>query len=163
VGEDRARRRAPPGRRRRAEHHWRALAHYTYWYDHPPLGRLLIAAWTTVTGAFSRASSAVAAGRGFTLVVQFASAALLYALARRLELRRPAAAACLLLFSLSPLALGFHRAVYLDNVATPFLLAAFVLALSPEHRLSAHAGAGLCFAAAVLAKETSLLLAPALL
>ena len=28
------------------------LAHYTYWYDHPPLGWILIAGWTWVTGAF---------------------------------------------------------------------------------------------------------------
>ena len=146
-----------------AVQHWRTLGHYTYWYDHPPLGWLLIAAWTTLTGAFARAASAVAAGREFMLVLQLASAALLFVLARRLGLRRPAAAAAVLLFALSPLALGFHRAVYLDNVATPFLLAAFVLALSPARRLAAHAGAGLCFAAAVLCKETSLLLAPALL
>jgi hypothetical protein len=146
-----------------AVQHWRTLAHYTYWYDHPPLGWLLLAAWTTLTGAFSRAATAVSAGRELMLLVQVLSAALLYALARRLGLRRPAAVAGVLLFSLSPLALSFHRAVYLDNLATPFLLGAFVLTLSPSRRLAAHAGAGLCFAAAVLTKETSLLLLPALL
>jgi Dolichyl-phosphate-mannose-protein mannosyltransferase len=145
-----------------AVQHWHTLAHYTYWYDHPPMGWLLMAAWTALTGTFSRASGAIAAGREFMLVVQLASAGLLWVLARRLGLRRPAAAGAVLLFALSPLALSFHRAVYLDNVATPFLLAAFVLVLSPGHRLAAHAGAGLCFAAAVLAKETSLLLLPAL-
>jgi Dolichyl-phosphate-mannose-protein mannosyltransferase len=145
-----------------AVQHWHTLAPYTYWYDHPPLGWLLIAAWTAITGAFSRAASAVAAGREFMLVLQLVSAGLLYGLARRLGLRRPAAVASVLLFSLSPLALSFHRAVYLDNVATPFLLAAFLLVLSPERRLAAHAWAGICFAAAVLAKETSLLLVPAL-
>jgi hypothetical protein len=146
-----------------AVQHWRTLAHYTYWYDHPPLGWLLLATWTTLTGAFSRAASAVAAGREFMLVVQVLSAGLLYVLARRLGLRRPSAVAAVLLFSLSPLALSFHRAVYLDNLATPFLLGAFVLTLSPSRRLAAYAGAGLCFAAAVLAKETSLLLLPAIL
>ena len=42
---------------------WRTLGHYTYWYHHPPLGWLLLAAWTTLTGAFNRAATAVAAGR----------------------------------------------------------------------------------------------------
>ena len=46
------------------------LAHYTYWYDHPPLGWLTIAAWTWVTGAFDGAVSAVAAGREMMLLVQ---------------------------------------------------------------------------------------------
>jgi hypothetical protein len=68
-----------------------------------------------------------------------------------------------LAFSLSPLALGMHRAVYLDNIATPLVLAAFVLVLSPTHRLAAHAAAGLCLGGAVLVKETSLLLVPAVL
>ncbi|HEX6676844.1 MAG TPA: glycosyltransferase family 39 protein [Actinomycetes bacterium] len=143
--------------------HWHTLAHYTYWYDHPPLGWLLLAAWAGVTGAFTRAASAVAAGRELTLVAQLASAALLFGLARRLGLRRLTAALGVLLFSLSPLALSYHRAVYLDNLATPFVLAAFLLVLSPRHRLAAHAAAGLSFAAAVLCKETSLLLLPALL
>jgi hypothetical protein len=142
--------------------HRHTLAHYTYWYDHPPLGWLLLAAWAGVTGGFARAANAVAAGREFMLVAQLASAALLYGLARRLELRRPAAAAAVLLFGLSPLALSFHRGVYLDNVATPLVLAAFLLALSPSHRLAAHAAGGVAMAAAVLAKETSLLLLPAL-
>lgn len=139
-----------------------ALTHYTYWYDHPPLGWLLVAAWTWTTGAFRRAASAVAAGRELLLVVHLASCGLLYALARRLGLRRGFAGLAVLLFTLSPLALFYQRMVYLDNLATPFVLGAFVLALSPRQRLSAYAASGACFAAAVLIKETSVLLLPAL-
>jgi hypothetical protein len=109
------------------------------------------------------ATTAVAAGREFMLAVQLLSAALLYGVARRLGLRRAAAAGAVLAFSLSPLALGMHRAVYLDNIATPLVLAAFLLALSPTHRLAAHATGGLCLGAAVLVKETSLLLVPAVM
>ena len=144
-----------------AVQHWRTLGHYTYWYDHPPLGWLLLAAWTTVTGAFNRAPTAIAAGREFMLALHLVSVALLYGVARRLGLGRPAAAGAVLVFSLSPLALGMHRAVYLDNIATPLVLAAFLLALSPAHRLAAHAAGGLCLGGAVLVKETSLLLVPA--
>ena len=133
--------------------HWRTLGHYTYWYDHPPLGWLLLAAWTSLTGAFGRATTAIAAGREFMLAVQLLSAALLYGVARRLELRRVAAAGAVLVFSLSPLALGMHRAVYLDNIAIPFVVAAFLLVLSPTHRLAAHAAGGLCLAAAVLVRK----------
>jgi hypothetical protein len=146
-----------------AVQHWHTLGHYTYWYDHPPLGWLLLAAWTSLTGAFPRAAPAVAAGREFMLVVQQVSAALLYGVARRLGLRRLAAAGAVLGFSLCPLALGMHRAVYLDNIATPLVLAAFLLVLSPAHRLAAHAAGGLCLGGAVLVKETSLLLVPAAL
>jgi hypothetical protein len=138
------------------------LAHYTYWYDHPPLGWLQIAAWTWLTGAFDRLDPAVLAGREAMLVAHLVSVVLLWVLARRLLLSRPAAAGALLIYSLSPLAVLFHRSVYLDNVATPWLLGAFVLALSPRRQLAAFAGSALCFAVAVLSKETYLLLLPGL-
>jgi hypothetical protein len=142
--------------------HWTTLAHYTYWYDHPPLGWILVALYSAVTGAFTRAPNAVAAGRELMLILQLVSATLLYVLARRLGLRRVFAAGAVLLFSLSPLAVELHRVVYLDNIATTFILGAFVLALSPERRLAAFAGSGLCFGLAAMTKATSLLLLPVL-
>jgi 4-amino-4-deoxy-L-arabinose transferase-like glycosyltransferase len=136
------------------------LAHYTYWYDHPPLGWLQIAGWTSLTQAFDRLEPAVLAGREAMLVAHLVSVALLWVLARRYRLGRPAAAAAVLVYALSPLAVQFHRTVYLDNVATPWLLAAFVFALSTRRQLAAFAGSALCFAMAVLTKETYLLVLP---
>src|SRR5918993_5548436 len=54
--------------------HLNTLAHYTYWYDHPPLGWILMAGYAAVTGAFTRAQNAVAGGREFMLVLQLISA-----------------------------------------------------------------------------------------
>jgi 4-amino-4-deoxy-L-arabinose transferase-like glycosyltransferase len=136
------------------------LAHYTYWYDHPPLGWLQIAGWTGLTQAFDRLEPAVLAGREAMLVAHLVSVALLWVLARRYDFGRPAAAAAVLVYALSPLAVQFHRTVYLDNVATPWLLGAFVLALSPRRQLAAFAASAACFAVAVLTKETYLLLLP---
>jgi hypothetical protein len=137
------------------------LAHYTYWYDHPPLGWLTIAGWTWLTGAFDRSVGAVAAGRELMLLVQLAGCALLYLLGRRIGLHRVAAAAAVLLFALSPLGLSYHRMVLLDNLAIPWVLAALVLVSSPTSKLWAYAGGGACFAAALMTKETSLLILPA--
>lgn len=136
------------------------LAHYTYWYDHPPLGWIQIALWAKLTGAFERYDLAVLAGREFMVVASAVAAALLWLLARRLRLSRPAAGAAVAIFALSPLAVQYHRTVFLDNVATPWLLAAFVLAFAPRRQLAAFAGAAVCFAVAVLSKETYLLFAP---
>jgi hypothetical protein len=138
-----------------------ALSHYTYWYDHPPLGWLLIAGWTWTTGAFERAVSAVGAGRELVLLVNLANCALLYLLGRRIGLHRLAAGAAVVLFALSPLGLTYHRMVLLDNMAVTWALAAFVLVSSPLSRLWASATGGACFAAGVLTKETTLLLLPA--
>lgn len=138
------------------------LTHYTYWYDHPPVGWLQIAGYAWVTDAFERAPNAVAAGRELMLLLAVLSAALLWVLARRLDLPRWGAALAVVLFTVSPLAVEYHRYVFLDNIATPWLLASFVLALSPRRRLGAFAAAALCFGVAVLTKETTLLLLPVL-
>jgi 4-amino-4-deoxy-L-arabinose transferase-like glycosyltransferase len=139
-----------------------ALSHYTYWYDHPPLGWLQLALGSWLAAPFTDASDAVAAARGVMLIPALASAVMLYVLGRRLGLRRTFAAAAVVLFTLSPLAIASLRQIYLDNFAMPWVLAAFVLAASPRRRLWAFAGSGACFAIAVLSKETMLLLLPGL-
>jgi hypothetical protein len=60
-----------------------------------------------------------------------------------------------LLFALSPLAVSSLRMVFLDNLATPWVLSAFVLAASPKRRLWSYAASGACFAVAILTKETT--------
>ena len=136
------------------------LAHYTYWYDHPPVGWLQISAYTALTGAFSRYSIAVLAGREAMVFFTVVAVALLWTLARRIGLSRAAASIAALVFAVSPLAVQFHRTVYLDNVATPWLLAAFLFALSRRHQLAGYAAASASFGIAVLSKETYLLALP---
>jgi 4-amino-4-deoxy-L-arabinose transferase-like glycosyltransferase len=141
---------------------WGELAHYTYWYDHPPLGWIQIAGWTWLTDAFDRVD-AVSAGRELMVIYKVISVALLFVLMRRLMFRPITAAVAAALFGLSPLAIQFSRMVFLDNITMPWALAAFVLALSPTKRLSAAVGSGLCFAVAVLSKETIVIWLPFLL
>jgi hypothetical protein len=142
---------------------WHRLAHYTYWYDHPPAGWIAIAAYTWLTRAFQRLPTSVSAGREFMVWVNLAGAAMIYLLARRLGYHRLAAAGAVLLFGLSPLAIPFQRTVYLDNVAVMWTLAALALAASPRKSLAGAAGSAICFALAVLSKETILVLLPPLL
>lgn len=136
------------------------LSHYTYWYDHPPLGWIILAAYTGLTGGLMRAPYGVAAGREAMLVFNLVSVALLYVLARRIGLRRPFAVMVVLLFGLSPLGIFYHRMVLLDNLAMPFLLAGLVLVLSPARRLSAHVSAAAALAIAVLIREIFVLFVP---
>jgi hypothetical protein len=138
------------------------LGHYTYWYAHPPLGWMQLAAWNWLTDGFGRARYAVAAGREFVFVCKLVSVALLYGLALRLRMTRMFAAGAVLLFALSPLAVYFTRSALLDNIVTPWLLGAFFLAAAPSRAIRAAAGSAACFAVAVLTKETALLFLPAL-
>ncbi|RUR03196.1 ArnT family glycosyltransferase [Labedella endophytica] len=138
------------------------LTHYTYWYDHPPVGWIQIAAYTGLTGAFDRYDVAVLAAREAMVFFTLVAVVLVWFLARRLSFSRPAAAIAGLLFAVSPLAVQFHRSVYLDNIATVWLLGAILLALSRRNQLAAFAGSALAFGIAVLSKETYLLALPLL-
>ena len=133
------------------------LAHYTYWYDHPPAGWIQLGAVTAITNPFDAAPNAVGTGRFAMLLVKLVTAALLFVLARRLSLGRGLSAAAVLLFGLSPLALAFSRMVFLDNIALAWLLAACVLTMSPKRSIVMAAASGACFAICVLSKETFLL------
>ena len=145
-----------------AAQHLSRLAPAPYLYDQPPLGWLQVSAWTRLTGAFGAAPTAVAAGRSAMVVAFAASAGLLWLLGRRLGLARWSAALAVVAFGLSPLAVALHRQVSLENVAVPWLLAAFVLAASPRHRLGALAGSGALLGVAVLTSPDALLALPAL-
>ncbi|GMA32333.1 hypothetical protein [Litorihabitans aurantiacus] len=54
----------------------------------------------------------------------------------------------------------FHRTVYLDNIAVPWILLAFVLATVKHRQLAAFLGAAAAAGVAVLTKETFLLMVP---
>jgi Dolichyl-phosphate-mannose-protein mannosyltransferase len=139
------------------------LAHYTYWYDHPPLGWLQIAALSWIPEQLQPTHLAVANARLIMLPLTLIAVALLYVLCRRLTLPRWAAALAAVLFALSPLAATLARQLYLDNIAVVWMLGAFVLALSPKRHLWHHMAAGSCAAVSILSKETMLVVMPALL
>jgi hypothetical protein len=136
------------------------LTHYTYWYDHPPLGWIQIGLLDWLPQRLFADVHPVAASRLVMVLASSVAAALLYVLARRLGLARAFAALAVVLAFVSPLSLVLQRQVYLDNVATPWVLLALVLALDPRRRLAMHLLAGAAFAVAVLTKETSVLLLP---
>ena len=146
-----------------AVQNWHRLGHYTYWYAHPPVGWLQIAGWTWLTDAFDRAPYAIAAAREFMLVCKIVAIVLLYLLARRLGMSRFAGALGVAIFVLSPLSVYFTRAALLDNIVTPWLLAAFFFVASPRASVRGAAAGGFCLAMAVLTKETALLYLPAVL
>ena len=108
-------------------------------------------------------SMTVGSMRAVMLVVSAVSAILVYVLGRRLSLPRWAAGLGMALFGLSPLSVVLQREIFLDNIAVMWTLLAFCLAASPSRHLWHHFGAGIAAAAAVLTKETMLLVLPAVL
>ena len=138
------------------------LSPYSYFYDHAPAGWIQMSLWSMLTNGLNRYDSAIGFGNECMLIAALVSTALVFALGRRLGLTRIGSAGAALLFGLCPLAVLYGRWTFLDNIVTPWLLAAFILALSPRRSIGAAAGAALCFAMATLTKETALVLLPAI-
>lgn len=143
--------------------HMGSLAPTTYWYDHPWLGWLVMAAYAAITGGFDRPDTAVTSVNELMLVTHIVSSALLYLFARRIQFSRIAASVAVLLFTVSPLALYYHRTGFLDNLEIAWVLAALVFAVSPRRSLLSAFGSAVCFAAATLTKETAVIMLPALI
>lgn len=131
-------------------------------YSWPPLGWWQLAGLTSLSGAFQRYDGAVFAGREAMLVAHLVAIPLLWMLARRLGFTRPFATAAVALYALAPLALHAHRTVAFANLATPWLLGAWVLALAPRRQSLAFAASSLCFGLAVLTEPSYLLFLPLL-
>jgi len=144
--------------------HSGSLAPYTYWYDHPPLGWIQIAALNWIPSLLRLGDGTTIGATRYVISLYFvASAVLLYMIGRRIGMRIPFAVLTTVLFILSPLSLVLGRQIYLDNIGVPWLLLAFYLALSSRDALWHHVGAGIAFAIAVLSKETLSIFGPALL
>jgi len=141
-----------------------SLAPYTYWYDHPPVGWLQLAGFSWIPDVLvGSANSAVLSGRIVMVAYTVVTALLVHLLARRLGMPLGWAVLAMLFWALNPLVIFMGRQVFLDNVALPWLVGAFVLVLGHRRHLGAYMAAGLCFGVAVLSKETTLMFAPALL
>jgi len=146
-----------------AVQHGRGLAHYTYWYDHPPLGWIQLAGLSWIPATLAPKLIAVAAGRIAMLPVQAAGLLLVYLVSRRIGLPRWAASLALITYGLSPLCLTMGRQIYLDSFAVVWILGALALALSPRKHLWHFAAAGGATAVAILSKETIAVVLPAVL
>jgi 4-amino-4-deoxy-L-arabinose transferase-like glycosyltransferase len=139
------------------------LAHYTYWYDHPPAGWIQLAALDWLPQALFPGSHPVAASRAVMVLAWSVSGALVYLLGRRLGLHPVWAVAAGLLTTLSPLTVTLGRQVYLDTLAVPWVLGTFLLITTRRRHLWMYVAAGASFGMAVLTKETTLVLLPAVL
>ncbi|WP_147375217.1 hypothetical protein [Jiangella rhizosphaerae] len=123
-------------------------------------GLAQLAAWIGPAGALDRAAHAVAAGREALLVVQLLGVVLLWMLARRLDVARPAAAVAVAVFAVSPLALYLHRMVLVENVAVLWMLLGFALATARRRQPVAFPAAGVAVLLAVLTQATFVVVAP---
>lgn len=101
-----------------------------------PLAWLLPDLWARATSGYDRWPTAVAAGREAALVSHVVAAMLLWALCRRVALSRPIAGLAVLAWVASPLVIETSHLLTGAALASPWVLAGFVLAGAERARLA---------------------------
>ena len=96
------------------------------------------------------------------LILHLLSSLLLYFLAKKLSGSSLAGLLSVLFFSLSPLAVYFHRRVLLDNIMVFWLLLSIVVLIYNLNRGRGLLVSGILFGVSVLTKEVALLFLPVL-
>ncbi len=139
------------------------LAPYPYGYGHPPLGWIQIAAWIQLTGGFFTFGDTINTGRVFMMFIDVGSTLLVYLVVRRLDGSRIAALLAMVIFSLSPLCIAYHRLVLLDNIATFWLLLSLYFIVASNSRLLFIVFAAIAFGCSLLSKEVMLLFFPVMI
>jgi 4-amino-4-deoxy-L-arabinose transferase-like glycosyltransferase len=139
------------------------LTPYTYTYDHPFAGWLQLAPLQGLVRLFAGNDELmVVSGRVVMVAYAFVSLLFVFHIARRLGIGRVYAGLAVLLLTLSPLYITESREVLLDNIALPWVLGAFYLALTPSRRQWLYGLSGMMFGVGVLSKETVVIVLPAL-
>lgn len=140
-----------------------SLAPYTYWYDHAPMGWILIALWTTLTGGFFTFGLSINSGRVLMLIMHLFSIVLLFGITKKLTRSNFAAFIATLLFSLSPVGVYFQRRVLLDNPMIFWVLLSLFLLLGNGKKLSHYILSAICLGLGVLTKEPAIFFLPSFL
>ncbi len=140
-----------------------ALSPYPYGYGHPPLGWIQIAGWIQLTGGFFTFGNALNSGRVLMLLYAVGSALLVYLIVSRMTGSRVAGLLALVIFSFSPLSITYQRQIYLDNIATFWMLLSIYFLVISRSRLLYIVLAGVAFGICFLSKEVFLIALPGMI
>ncbi len=136
---------------------------YAYGYGHPPLAWMQIAAGLPLVGGFFTFGTAVNTGRVIMLFYAVGCSLLVYLIVRKMSESRAAALLAMVAFSLSPLSITFQRQVFLDNIATFWLLLSLYFLVIGESRLRFLVMSAVALGISFLSKEVFALFIPAMI
>ncbi len=140
-----------------------SLSPYTYSYEDPPLGSMIIALWTVATGGLSSFGFTINSGRVLMLILHVVATGLIYLNAKKLSKSDFVGAIATFVFAFSPLATSLQRMVVLENIMIVWLLAAMYLSIGEDRTLMHYFASALFFGLAVLTKGSAIFFFVALL
>ncbi|MFO7321993.1 MAG: glycosyltransferase family 39 protein, partial [Chloroflexota bacterium] len=134
---------------------------YTYAYEEPPVGSLVLGIWTQLIGGLTAFGFSLNSGRVLMFLLHLASTALVYGITLRATKRNLPAIIATLVFAFSPLVVALQRRVLLDNIMLVWLLLALFIILGENRTLKHYFMSAVCFGIAVQTKGAALGFLPA--
>jgi len=101
------------------------LSPYTYSYENPPGGTLLVGGWLLLTGGTNAFGFPLNSGRILMLILHIVTTAQIFMISKKITRSTIAASIAALVFAFSPLAASMQRVVYMENIMIVWLLASF--------------------------------------
>ncbi len=138
-----------------------ALANYTYWYDHAPLGWIFTSFWMKLTGGPFAFGYSLFSARIFMLLIHLAASFLIFQIIRKYTKNDWIASLTVIIFTICPIGIYYQRRLLLDNLMTFWLLVSSSLLIFANKRLLWVLAAGASLGIAVLTKETAVFTIPA--
>lgn len=136
------------------------LGPYTYWYDHFPLGWLIIGLWQRLTGGPFVFGFSLISGRLLMVLLAGISNVFLFKLIYKLTKSLGVAVLGAVLFMFSPLSVLFHRQVLLDNIASFWLILGLYTFFSGTRKGRNIFWGSIFLSLAILSKESVLFVLP---
>jgi endo-1,4-beta-D-glucanase Y len=137
------------------------LSPYTYWYDHAPLGWIVIGLWQRLTGGVFAFGESVASGRALMLLIHVLTAGGLLFIGKKITGKNLAGILAVVVFSLSPLAIYYQRRVLLDNLATFWVVLSISALMRRPLKVWPSMLAAVFAGFSVLSKEVAIFFIPA--
>lgn len=144
-----------------------SLSPYTYWYDHAPMGWIILNFFTRLIGGFYQVNfsgfESLDTGRFIILIFKIITAIYLYLTVKNLTKNKYVGGICILLYGLSPLAVFFQRRILLDNIMLMTIIISLYLITLKSSKLANIMLSGLLFGISCLVKESAVFLFPGFL
>ena len=136
------------------------LAPYTYWYDHSPLGWMVIAFFSQILGGYNRFGDAISTGRVIMLFMHLVSSTMIILTTKKMTNNIWAGYAAALAFSSLPLMNLFQRRIFLDNILVFFFSFSLYFIADKKINMLKVMLSGLFLGFAILSKESGIFLVP---
>jgi endo-1,4-beta-D-glucanase Y len=137
------------------------LSPYTYWYDHAPLGWIVIGLWQRATGGVFAFGDSVASGRALMFCIHLLTSGGLIYIGKKVTGRYLAGILAVIVFSLSPLAIYYQRRVLLDNLAIFWVILSWAVMMKWPLKIWPSMLSAVFAGFAVLSKEIAIFFIPA--